>query len=124
MTPIRKHPVVPEGSVLLSVLDQLLEAEQEIAALERNAVAAAHEILGRARSEIEVLERQGAEALASELEELDATARHEQQARIAEIEAEAACHAARYRALSPSEIAGLATFVADRLTGRLAETAP
>lgn len=105
-------------------MDQLLTVEREIAAGEAAAADEAGALLGAARADIEAREREAATALERELAELDALARDRQAAAGAEIEQVAARLAGRYRSLSPADIARLAAFVADRVTGLIVEGAP
>ena len=107
-----------------SALDQLLAVEGEIAAGEAAAAGDARALLDAARADIEARERQAATALERELAELDALARDRQAAAGGEIEEVAARLAARYRSLSAAEVARLAAFVADRVTGLIVEGAP
>jgi hypothetical protein len=105
-------------------LDQLLAVEREIAASEAAAADEARTLLDAARAEIEARERQAATALELELEELDALARDRQAAAAREIEEVAARQAARYHSLSAADVARLAAFVADRVTGLIVSGAP
>jgi hypothetical protein len=107
-----------------SALDQLLAVEREIAAGEAAAADEARAILDSARADIEAQERLAATALERELAELDALARDRQAAAGGEIEEVAARLAARYRSLGAADVARLAAFVADRVTGIIADGAP
>ena len=69
-------------------------------------------------------ERKAATALERELTELDALARDRQAAAGAEVEEVSARLAARYRSLSAGDVARLAAFVADRVTGLIVDGAP
>jgi hypothetical protein len=105
-------------------LDQLLAVEREIAAGEAAAADEARALLDAARAEIEARERQAATALERELAELDALARDRQAVAAREIEEVAARQAARYHSLSAADVARLAAFVADRVTGLIVSGAP
>jgi hypothetical protein len=112
------------GTAPDSALDQLLAVEGEIAAGEAASADEARGILDSARADIEAREREAAAALVRELEELDALARDRQAAAGGEIEEAAARLAARYRSLGTADVARLATFVADRVAGLIADGAP
>ena len=105
-------------------MDQLLAVEREIAAGEVAAADEARGILDSARADIEARDREATTALERELAELDALARDRQAAAGGEIEEVAARLAARYRSLSAADVARLAAFVADRVTGLIVEGAP
>jgi hypothetical protein len=105
-------------------LDQLLAVEREIAAGEAAAADEARALLDSARADIEAHERLAATALERELAELDALARDRQATAVGEIEEIAARLAARYRSLAAADVARLAAFVADRVTGLIVDSAP
>jgi hypothetical protein len=107
-----------------SALDQLLAVEREIAAGEAASAEEARALLDAARADIAAREREAATALERELAELDALARDQQAAAGGEIEEVAARLAARYRTLGAADVARLAAFVADRVTGLIADGAP
>ena len=69
-------------------------------------------------------ERKAATALERELTELDAPARDRQAEAGAEVEEVSARLAARYRSLNAADVARLAAFGADRVTGLIVEGAP
>lgn len=106
-----------------SALDQLLAVEREIAAVEAATADEIRALLDAARVDIEARERDAATALDRELAELDALARDREAAAGAEIGEIAARRAARYRSLNAADVARLAAFVADRVTGLIVEDA-
>lgn len=105
-------------------MDQLLAVEREIAAGDAAAAEEARALLASARADIEVRERQAIADVEREVAEQDALARDRQATAVGEIEEIAARLAARYRSLAAADVARLAAFVADRVTGLIVDNAP
>lgn len=112
-----RRRIATPGAVKPSALDELLGAEQEIAAQMAAAGEEAAEIVAAARTEAASYEGAAAAALEAELAALaerDALARAEL---TRSLEAESARLVARYDALGSDEIARLAAFVIADVTG-------
>lgn len=100
-----------------SALDELLLAEQEIAARMADAERAAATIIADARAAAAVREQQAEAVLARELAALDERARTERAALVMAIEQEAARTVQRYRSLVDAEVARLAADAVVEVTG-------
>lgn len=107
-----------------SALDELLSAEQEIAARLSDAERAAAAFIAAARAAAAVREREAEAALARELAALDEGARTQREALVLAIEQEAARTVQRYRSLSDAEIAQFAASAVAEVTGLGPEQAP
>jgi hypothetical protein len=117
MTTIPKRAAGAADTALPSALDQLLATEREIAEGEAAAAREVRSLFDAVRADIEAREHRAATALERELEDLDARARASQATAVAAIEDDAARRAARYHSLSAADVARLAAFVSDRVTG-------
>jgi hypothetical protein len=100
-----------------SALDELLQAEQEIAVRMADAERAAAAIIADARAAVAVREQEAEAALARDLAVLDERARTERAALVLAIEEEAARTVQRYRSLVDSEVARLAAYAVAEVTG-------
>ena len=100
-----------------SALDELLLAEQEIAARLADAERAGAAIIADARAAAAVREQEAEAALASELAALDERSRTERTALVLAIEQEAARTVQRYRSLVDAEVARLAAYAVEEVTG-------
>jgi vacuolar-type H+-ATPase subunit H len=107
-----------------SALDELLSAEQEIAARLADAERAAAEIIAAARAAATTREQEAEAALARELAALDERARTERAALVLAIEQEAARTVQRYRSLSDAEVGQFAASAVAEVTGLGPEQAP
>jgi mannose/cellobiose epimerase-like protein (N-acyl-D-glucosamine 2-epimerase family) len=107
-----------------SALDELLSAEQEIAARLADAQRAAAAIIAAARAAAAVREQEAEAALARALAALDKRARTEREALVLAIEQEAARTVERYRSLSDTEVARLAAYVVAEVTGLGPQSVP
>jgi vacuolar-type H+-ATPase subunit H len=107
-----------------SALDELLSAEQQIAAQLADADRAAAVIVAAARTDAAGREQAADAALARELAALDERARTERAALAQSIEQEAARTVQRYRSLGDAEVARLAAHAVSEVTGLGREHAP
>ncbi|MFI5310911.1 MAG: hypothetical protein ACHQQ3_06730 [Gemmatimonadales bacterium] len=107
-----------------SALDELLLAEQEIAARQADAERAASVIIATARAAAAVREQEADAALAHELSALDEDARTTRAALVLAIEQEAARTVQRYGSLSDAEVARLAAYAVVEVTGLGPERSP
>jgi hypothetical protein len=124
MTTMRRRSAGAADPAQPSALDELLATERDIAAREMAAAREAQALVGAAIADNEANEREAAVALGRELEDLDRQARATEAAAVSALEREAADRAVRYRSLSADEIARLATFVCDRVTGLSVTASP
>jgi hypothetical protein len=100
-----------------SALDELLDAEREIAARATQVAAECEATLDAARAEAATIERDGVAALDRELTDARAAAAADREAAAGAIDAAADRQIHRYQSLSPAELERLAEVVAARVTG-------
>ncbi len=100
-----------------SALDELLDAERQIAARNADVARECAAMLDRARVDASAIAAAATAALDAEILQLDERTRRERDALVAGIEAEAARTIAHYEHLADAEVTRLAELIATRVTG-------
>ena len=112
------------GAPRPSALDELLVAEQEIAAQMAAAEQEAAGLVAAARTDAAAIESAAATALAKELADLETRDAAARLALTRALEEEGARLVTRYRSLGDEEIGRLAMFVISDITGLAGASAP
>lgn len=100
-----------------SVLDELLEAEREIARQSAETVAQGQALVQTARADAATIAQSASEALDNELTVLRAQAATAREAAARDIDEAAVQAMQRYERLADADVERLAEFVAERVTG-------